>query len=153
MNHEDTKRTKVSHEEHRIRRGWFSKIENPKSKIRPFVPLWLNLIMPVFEFTCNDCGRRFSALVGVVANPKSTACPRCGGVKLTKLVSRFARVRSEDDALESLGDEAAYGDVENDPKAMRRWVKDMGAAMDEDLTEDFEKAMEEESSGNTDSVI
>jgi putative FmdB family regulatory protein len=123
------------------------------TSLRSFVPLWLNPKMPVFEFTCNDCGRRFSALVGVVANPKATACPRCGGVKLTKLVSRFARVRSEDDAVESLGDESAYGDVENDPKAMRRWVKDMGAAMDEDLTEDFEKAMEEESAGNTDSVI
>ena len=113
--------------------------------------------MPIFEFTCNDCGRRFSALVGVVAKPKATECPKCGGRKLTKLVSRFARVRSEDDALESLGDEMAYGNVENDPKAMRRWVKDMGAAMDEDLTEDFEKAMEEESevdeSGASDSVI
>ena len=103
--------------------------------------------MPIFEFTCNSCERRFSALVGVVANPKQTACPRCGGTNLTKLVSRFARVRSEDDALESLGDESVYGDVENDPKAMRRWVKDMSAAMDEDLDEDMEAALEEEATG------
>ena len=112
--------------------------------------------MPIFEFTCNICAKRFSALVGVVANPKPTACPKCGGAELTKLVSRFARVRSEDDALESLGDEMTYGDVENDPKAMRRWVKDMGAAMDEDLTEDFEAAMEEEArggAGDSDEVI
>jgi len=110
--------------------------------------------MPIFEFTCDNCQKRFSALVGVVADPKPAACPRCGGIRLTKLVSRFARVRSEDDALDSLGDEMAYGDIENDPKAMRRWVKDMGAAMDEDLSEDFEAAMEEETGGGAaDDVI
>lgn len=103
--------------------------------------------MPIFEYTCNACRRRFSALVGVVANPKPVACPRCGGEDLTKRVSRFARVRSEDDALESLCDESKYGDIENDPAAMKRWMKDMSAAMDEDLGDDFEQALEEEMAG------
>lgn len=105
--------------------------------------------MPIFEFTCNACHRKFSALVGVVAKPKPVACPRCGGTEVTKRVSRFARVRSEDDALDSLCDETRYGDIENDPRAMRRWMKDMSAAMDEDLGDDFEQALEEEMSGQT----
>lgn len=106
--------------------------------------------MPIFEFRCQACGRRFSALVGVIANPKPPACPRCGGTDLQRQVSRFARVRSEDDALEELCDESKYGDIENDPKAMRRWVKDMSAAMDEDLGDDFEQALEEELAGESD---
>jgi putative FmdB family regulatory protein len=105
--------------------------------------------MPIFEYTCNDCDKRFSALVGVLANARQPACPKCGSEALTKMVSRFARVRSEDDAMEALADEAEYGDIENDPKAMRRFVKDMGSAMDEDLDEDFEAALEEEMSGTT----
>ena len=108
---------------------------------------FVNHPMPIFEFTCDGCSRRFSALVGVVANPKPPACPKCGGTSLTKAVSRFARVRSEDDALEALADETAYGDIENDPKAMRKFVKEMSAAMDEDMEEDFEAALEEEMSG------
>lgn len=103
--------------------------------------------MPIFEFRCGGCGKRFSALVGVVAKPKPLACPKCGGTDLTKLVARFSRVRSEDDALESLCDETKYGDIENDPKAMRRWVKDMSAAMDEDMGDDFEQALEEDLAG------
>lgn len=103
--------------------------------------------MPIYEYLCKPCRRRFSALVGVVANAKPVVCPRCGGTDLQKLVSRFARVRSEDDALEDLCDESKYGDIENDPKAMRRWVKDMSAAMDEDLGDDFEQALEEELAG------
>jgi len=105
--------------------------------------------MPIFEYTCNGCSKRFSALVGVLANAKQPACPKCGAESLTKMVSRFSRVRSGDDAMEALADEAEYGDIENDPKAMRRFVKDMGNAMDEDLDEDFEAALEEEMSGAT----
>ncbi len=105
--------------------------------------------MPIFEFTCDGCGKRFSALVGVVANPKPAACPRCGGSALTKQVSRFSRVRSEDEALDSLTDESKYGDIENDPKAMRNWVRDMGKAMDEDMDDDLEQALEEELSGKS----
>jgi putative FmdB family regulatory protein len=104
--------------------------------------------MPIFEFVCDTCQKRFSALVGVIANPRSTACPRCSGTNLTKQVSRFARGRTEDETLESLTDETVFGDIENDPKAMRRWVREMGKAMDEDLDEDFEAAMEEEESGS-----
>ena len=105
--------------------------------------------MPIYEYICADCNKRFSALVGVISNPKPTACPKCGGVTLDKVVSRFARVRSEEDALENLADENAYGDIENDPKAMRRFVKEMGHAMDEDLGDDFEQALEEEMSGTS----
>lgn len=103
--------------------------------------------MPIFEYSCDSCGRRFSALVGVVANPKPTACPRCGSQSLSKQVSRFARLRSEDEALENLTDESQFGDIENDPKAMRKWVKEMSAAMDEDMEDDFEAALEEEIEG------
>ena len=85
--------------------------------------------------------------MGVIANPKPAACPQCGGQQLTKAVARFARLRSEDDAMESLSDESAYGDIENDPKAMRKWVKDMSSVMDEDMGDDFEAALEEEFSG------
>jgi len=103
--------------------------------------------MPIFEYTCDACHKRFSALVGVLANAKPPACPRCGGTTLTKQVSRFARLRSEDETLESLADESTFGDIENDPKAMRRWMREMGKAMDEDLDDDLEAAFEEEMSG------
>ena len=103
--------------------------------------------MPIFEYTCNACEKRFSALVGVVANARPPACPRCGGNELERLVSRFARLRSEDETMDSLTDETRFGDLENDPKAMRNWVREMGKAMDEDMEEDLEEAFEEEIAG------
>jgi hypothetical protein len=67
-------------------------------------------------------------------------------------MSRFARLRSEDDRLDALADPSSFGDLdESDPKSVARWAKKMGKEMGEDLGEDFdqvmEEAMEEEAAG------
>jgi hypothetical protein len=70
-------------------------------------------------------------------------CPKCGGTDLKKAVSRFARVRSEDDALEALADRADNADLD-DPATMRRFMKEMAGEMGEDMDgEDIEQMMEE----------
>jgi hypothetical protein len=67
-------------------------------------------------------------------------------------MSRFARVRSEDDRLDALADPGALGDLdENNPKSVARWAKKMGKELGEDVGEDFDdmmdQAMEEEAGG------
>jgi putative FmdB family regulatory protein len=106
--------------------------------------------MPIFEFTCNDCrtGRRFSTLVGVVADAAPPTCPACGGVNLTKAVSRFARLRSEDDAIDSLAERADNLD-ESDPRAMRALMREMAGELGEDADDDVDAAMEEAFDGGS----
>jgi hypothetical protein len=59
-------------------------------------------------------------------------------------MSRFARLRSEDDRLDSLADPSSFGDLdENDPKSVARWAKKMGKELGEDVGEDFDQMMEE----------
>jgi putative FmdB family regulatory protein len=101
--------------------------------------------MPIYEYRCASCRRRFSALVGVVAGQAPLACPRCGSTESSRLMSRFARVRSEDEVLDGLADSAEMGDVdENDPASVARFMKKMGSEMGEDFGDDFEEAMAEE---------
>ena len=114
--------------------------------------------MPIFEFTCNTCNnnRRFSALVGVVANAAPPQCPRCGGTDLKKSVSRFARVRSEDESLDSLAEQADGMDM-NDPKSVRRLMKEMAGEMGEDLDGDeleqmMDESMDEDAPGGADAA-
>ncbi len=98
--------------------------------------------MPIYEYLCGECGRKFRKLVGVVAQSSPLACPRCQSTQLNRQISRFAKVRNEDDTLDSLAEEMeAIGDSD-DPKTMRRLMKDMSAAMDEDMGDDFEEMME-----------
>ncbi len=101
--------------------------------------------MPIYEFICSQCKRKFRKLIGVVANAAPLQCPRCQSTQLNRQISRFARVRNEDEALDSLADEMeSMGDTD-DPKAMRRLMREMGKEMGEDLDDDFEQMMEEDS--------
>jgi putative FmdB family regulatory protein len=115
--------------------------------------------MPIFEYSCTDCRLpKFSALVGVSMHATPPVCPRCGSGNLNKLVSRFRRLRSEDDALDELTDLADTMDPD-DPKAVRRLVKEMAGSMGDGGEDDFEammeEAIEEETSGvgSDDSVL
>jgi putative FmdB family regulatory protein len=49
--------------------------------------------MPIYEYRCEDCGKRSSALLGSFSSP-DPACPHCGKRALRRLVSTFATVSS-----------------------------------------------------------
>jgi putative FmdB family regulatory protein len=100
--------------------------------------------MPIYEYECRGCHRRVSVLVRSLSGGPSPRCPRCDSAELTRLMSRFATVKSEDARLDSFADPAQYGDLnENDPQSVARFVKRMGAEMGEDLGEDLDAAMDE----------
>jgi putative FmdB family regulatory protein len=108
--------------------------------------------VPIYEYLCADCRKRVSLLIRSISNPGTPTCPRCGGRRLERLMSRFARVRSEDARLDAMADPSSFGDLdENDPASVARWAKKMGKEMGEDLGEDFDQmvdeAMEEETQG------
>ena len=45
--------------------------------------------MPIFEYTCNSCDRRFEFLV---TGSRTPACPDCGSERLKKELSAFTVV-------------------------------------------------------------
>lgn len=83
--------------------------------------------MPIYEYRCNECGKVSSFLVLSIRDPFRPKCKRCQSAEMTKLISRVARVRSEESRLESLADPSKLGDLdEKDPASMARWMKRMG---------------------------
>ena len=100
--------------------------------------------MPIYEYECADCRRRVSLLIRSISSAAAPACPRCGSTALTRLMSRFATVKSEDTRLESLADAGSFGDMdENDPASVARVMKKMGKEFGDDLGDDFESAVDE----------
>ena len=98
--------------------------------------------MPVFEFECEACGRRFSALVGVVMDTDATGCPNCGSEKIRRLISRISKVRSEDARLDELADKVEGMGEPGSYREMRDVVREAGAAMDEDVSDEMEEMFE-----------
>lgn len=113
--------------------------------------------MPIYEYRCQDCGKVSSFIVLSMRNPFRPKCQRCQSEKMTKLISRVARVRSEESRLESLADPSKFADLdEKDPASMARWMKRLGKELGEDMGEDFgslvDEAMEEESAARGESA-
>jgi len=100
--------------------------------------------MPIYEYECADCRRRVSLLIRSISAAATPACPRCGGAALTRVMSRFVTVKSEDARLESLADSGSFGDVdENDPASVARFMKKMGKEFGDELGDDFDSAVDE----------
>lgn len=87
----------------------------------------------------------------MTAETHDEKCPHCGSVKFDKLVSRFSRLRSEDDRMDEISDSLELmGDPES-PSKMRRLVREMGKAMDEDAADEMEEMFEADmESGDSD---
>ena len=68
--------------------------------------------MPIYEYRCDECGKRSSTLLGSFSSP-DPACPHCGKPALRRLVSTFATVSSGDGG-DFGGDGDGAGDAGDD---------------------------------------
>lgn len=55
--------------------------------------------MPIYEYTCDHCGRAFEALVRSDTVP---TCPQCGSTQLHKQLSVFATAAVADHAVPAM---------------------------------------------------
>ena len=67
------------------------------------------LLVPIYEYRCEECGKRSSALLATFSSP-DPVCPHCGKPGLRRLVSTFATVRSGDGGGDGNGDDFGGGD-------------------------------------------
>lgn len=104
--------------------------------------------MPIYEYRCQGCGRRFSVFWRTFSDvhEDKVICKRCGSADVRRLVSRVRVVRSEETRLDDMADPSAWGDLdENDPKSMGRFMrKMMNEIGDEagDLGPEFEEVVD-----------
>jgi putative FmdB family regulatory protein len=105
--------------------------------------------MPIYEYRCRKCGKRFSVLTLRISETPVARCDRCGSRAAERLLSRFAMPKSEDARMESLADPSALAGLdENDPKGMARWMRKMGKEMGEDVAgDDFDQMVDDIESG------
>lgn len=98
--------------------------------------------MPIYEYRCTACSRKVTLLVGLSEDEALLTCTHCGAARLTKLVSRFRRGRTEDDRVDEMADRLENIGEPESPSDMREMVKEMGRAMDDDYSDDMEELFE-----------
>lgn len=109
--------------------------------------------MPIYEYECQACRKRFSLLILHPSTDGVPKCTKCGGVELERLMSRFGTVTTDEDRMEKLADPSALGGLnENDPASVARWAKRIGKEMGDEAGEGFDEMVDQaidEDLGNT----
>ena len=100
--------------------------------------------MPIYEYRCQDCRRRislfFRSFEEIETNP---ICPRCGGTRLVRLISRVSVVRSEESRIDDMADPSMLSDLdENDPKSIARWMRKMSSEAGEEMGPEFDEVVD-----------
>lgn len=98
--------------------------------------------MPIYEYACLDCGGQFQVLLLKQEEEKALTCPKCGGSRSKRLISRVAYHVSEADRLadydsRSRKSEGFYRDSRNigleAKKRAGRFGVDLGGGFEEKL--------------------
>jgi len=99
--------------------------------------------MPIYEYECLSCQRRFQSLVLKAIEEKKLLCPKCGKAKKRRLISRVAYHVSEQDRLDAFNptdakEDAFFRDSRNIGLAAKKRAQKMGV----DLGAGFEEKLE-----------
>lgn len=98
--------------------------------------------MPIYEYRCNRCRRRFSIFVRSMMAPAGAPCEACGSPDTSRLLSRVAVLRS--------GAETTVAPPEeDDPRAIARWVRRMSQEMGEPLEPEMDAELERIEAGGS----
>jgi putative FmdB family regulatory protein len=107
--------------------------------------------MPIYEYGCYDCRKRVSVFFRSFSDVESQPrCPRCGGTRLKRLISRVAVVRSEESRLDDLADPSMLNGLdEDDPKSIARWMRQMSAETGEPMPPEFDEVIDRLEAGQS----
>jgi putative FmdB family regulatory protein len=56
--------------------------------------------MPLYEYKCEDCGKRYEKLVSLSEAGQAMECPKCGSKAVRKLMSVIASAGGKSEASE-----------------------------------------------------
>ncbi|MFZ5915803.1 MAG: FmdB family zinc ribbon protein [Chloroflexota bacterium] len=109
--------------------------------------------MPIYEYRCHDCRRRVSIFWRNFSDLEADSpprCPRCGGTRLTRLISRVAVLRSEEGHLDDLTDPGMLAGLDDqDPRSIARWMRRMSRETGEDLGPEFDQVVDRLEAGES----
>lgn len=106
--------------------------------------------MPIYEFRCLKCHKKFSCLVLDIKNYqiKNIICAHCSSKKVSRIISKALVYKSEKQRLKDLdlcGSQS--DDYYQNPNNIGLWAKKKAQAMGVNLGDAFEEKVEKARSG------
>ena len=100
--------------------------------------------MPVYDFRCQDCRKRFERLLTYTEyDGYSPVCPHCGSKNVQRVI-RAVRVSTNDiSRLEQMADPGNMAALEDDPRLLGKMMRDMREQVGaDDLPGEFDEVVD-----------
>lgn len=99
--------------------------------------------MPLYEYRCLDCKRRFDVFMTYAEYGKKTVvCKHCGSHQVTRKIGRIRIAKSEDGRLEDFSDPSSLEGLEEDPVALGKMMRRMSGELGEDMPPEFDEVVD-----------
>ena len=106
--------------------------------------------MPTYPYRCLNCNKRFEIFMTYAEyGTLPVSCPHCGDTHVIRRINRVRISRSTDSILDNLDDPSNLDGLEDDPKAMGKMMRQMGAELGEDLGPEFHEVIDRLESGQS----
>jgi putative FmdB family regulatory protein len=98
--------------------------------------------MPTYEFRCLNCKKRFEQVIAY-ADYDSTKiiCIYCGSTSVSRSIGRVRVAHNSMQHLADLADPANLDQIEDDPRALGRAMKEMQGEISEEMGGEFDEVV------------
>lgn len=93
--------------------------------------------MPIYEYICRSCGKKNSFLIWSWEE-EPVQCRSCGSPALDRIISRFTRLKSEEERIENTVEDAMRSVDINNPESIKSWMKKSLKEYASDIEEDVD---------------
>jgi putative FmdB family regulatory protein len=98
--------------------------------------------MPNYEYRCQDCHQRFEIFLSYQDyGKKQPTCLHCGSVRVLRKISRIRMLRSDEARLENLADPESLANIDQDPRALGKMMRQMSHEVGEDMAPEFNEVV------------
>lgn len=104
--------------------------------------------MPLYEYICDNCNKRFSVRLSYEDYGKQNVlCAYCRSDQVRRKITRFRLKRSEVSRMAEMPDPAKLEGIEEDPQSFGRMIRSMSRETGEDLGPEFDEVVDRLESG------
>ena len=104
--------------------------------------------MPIYQYDCSGCEQRIEVFFRSASATQKAECPECGSRQLERVMSAFARGRTDADRLAAVDfgeHEAAL--EQSGERGFAKWARKAGAEYDEALGSNYRELAEQAEAG------
>ncbi len=98
--------------------------------------------MPTYDYHCVECKTRFEIILSYAEyGQEEVSCPACGSGNIRRRIGNIRIAKTEESRLEDMVDPAKLAGMEDDPKSLGRFMRQMGDELGEDIGPEFDEVV------------